>query len=248
MSRFRASGIHFLISLAVMSAILFLMLAVWYPNGFFQAMGGGKLFFILAGVDVVLGPLLTLIVFRAGKKGLKLDLAIIALVQMLALGYGMSIMFQARPAYLVFVGDKFLIASASTIEKEDLLVASRAEWRKIPLTGPQLVAAEVPKDPALKNKLVMAALSFRDLDQFPQTYVPYVSARDKILKVARPLVELRAIAPGNPAAVEKFLRSNGRPESDFIFVPLRTRWQEMAVILDAETTGLIKIIPAQPWN
>jgi hypothetical protein len=52
MSRWKASGIHF------------------------EAAGGDRLIFILAAVDVTLGPLITLIIFKAGKKGLKFDLAV----------------------------------------------------------------------------------------------------------------------------------------------------------------------------
>ena len=40
------------------------------------------------GKTTVVGPLLTLIVFRAGKPGMKFDLAVIGLVQVAALAYG----------------------------------------------------------------------------------------------------------------------------------------------------------------
>ena len=54
------------------------MLAVWYPQPYFAAMGGATLILLLIGVDVVIGPLITLIVFDPKKKSLRFDLAVIA--------------------------------------------------------------------------------------------------------------------------------------------------------------------------
>src|SRR4051812_8594224 len=102
MSRWKASGLHLLISILIGSAVLTLMLGLWYPEPLFQAMGGEGLLFILLGVDVALGPLVTLIVFKPAKRGLKLDLALIGAVQLAALLYGAHIMFVARPAFIAF--------------------------------------------------------------------------------------------------------------------------------------------------
>src|SRR3954452_13602215 len=120
MSRWKASGLHLLISILIASVVLTLMLGLWYPGPLFEAMGGEGLVFLLVGVDVVLGPLITLIVFKAGKRGLKLDLAIIGLVQLAALLYGAHIMFIARPAFIAFVKDQFQVASAAQIDPENL--------------------------------------------------------------------------------------------------------------------------------
>lgn len=41
-----------------------------------------------------MGPLITLIIFKPGKKGLKLDLATIAVLQVAALAYGTHVVFE----------------------------------------------------------------------------------------------------------------------------------------------------------
>lgn len=89
MSRWKASFYHFLISLVVMGIVASLVCWRWYPPGLFGMAKAGVLLAVLASVDLVLGPLLTAIVFRAGKPGLKFDLAVIALVQVAALFYGL---------------------------------------------------------------------------------------------------------------------------------------------------------------
>ena len=76
-SRWRASGLHLAISAAVAAGSLALILGLWFPGPLFEAAGGLGLLYLLVGVDVVLGPLLTMIVFKPGKPGLKLDVAVI---------------------------------------------------------------------------------------------------------------------------------------------------------------------------
>jgi hypothetical protein len=129
MSRWRAAGVHLLISAGIAAGVLAVMVAVWYPPPLFQAMGGVTLALILIGVDVVLGPALTLIVFRSGKRRLKLDLAVIALVQVAALLYGCYVVALARPAYIVFVKDQFQVATAAQLSPELLAEARRGRAR-----------------------------------------------------------------------------------------------------------------------
>ena len=101
MSRWRASGIHLLISAVLAVVTLILLLKVWYPPPLFTAEGGNDLLFILIGVDVIIGPLITLIIFKVGKPRLRMDLTVIALLQLGALVYGGYVMFVARPVFVV---------------------------------------------------------------------------------------------------------------------------------------------------
>jgi hypothetical protein len=119
-SRWQASGIHLLISAAIGAAALFVLLRIWYPPPFFTAEGGSELLFILIAVDVVLGPLITLIIFKSGKPGLRFDLAMIGAIQACALAYGLHVMFVARPVYVVLVLDQFETVRANDLEAADL--------------------------------------------------------------------------------------------------------------------------------
>src|SRR5207237_5351990 len=87
-TRWQASATHLLISVLIGLAMLLLMLELWYPSPLFEAAGGNGLFLIVVGVDIVIGPLITLVIFKRGKPGLKLDLALIAVLQLAALTYG----------------------------------------------------------------------------------------------------------------------------------------------------------------
>src|SRR5437762_8514172 len=102
LNRWKAAAIHLGLSALIAITVVTAMLLVWYPPPYFNTAGGQGLLKILVGVDICLGPLLTLIIFDPRKKSLRLDLSIIAMVQVAALVYGVWIMFEARPVYAAF--------------------------------------------------------------------------------------------------------------------------------------------------
>src|SRR6266478_2448154 len=95
LTRWQAAPIHLGISVVIAASVFFAMLLLWYPQPYFQVSGGRTLLLLLIGVDVIVGPLRTLIVFDPRKKYLVLDLAVIAMLQAAALTYVGWIMFHA---------------------------------------------------------------------------------------------------------------------------------------------------------
>ena len=244
MSRWKASGLHFLLSVAVAAAVLTFMLLVWYPRPLFEAAGGDRLIFILVAVDVTLGPLITLIIFKEGKKGLKFDLAFIATVQVAALAYGMHTVYLARPVYLVFTKDRFDLVSAKDLDPEDLGKAKRAEFGQLPLGRPRYIAAVPPADAAARSKLLDSALQGKDLQMYPQYYVPYEDEVGNALKRALPLERLLR---RDPAEVQRHLDADGRTQESVRFLPMRGKQADGAVLLDAKTGAPLDILLIDPW-
>ena len=132
-TRWQAAGTHLLISVAIAAVALFVLLRVWYPPPLFTAEGGNELLFMLVAVDVVIGPLITLIVFKSGKPGLRFDLSVIALLQACALACGSYTMFVARPVFIAFIVDRFEIVRANDIDPADFAQAPNPafRWRRI---------------------------------------------------------------------------------------------------------------------
>ncbi len=112
-TRPQAALIHLGLSALVAATIVAVMVLVWYPSPYFAAAGGGTLLMLLIGVDVVLGPLLTFVVYDPAKKSLVYDLAAIAMLQIAALIYGVHVMAAARPAFIVYLRGGFDVVSAN---------------------------------------------------------------------------------------------------------------------------------------
>lgn len=114
-NRYQAFAVHMAISLVIFFILLVCITQYWYPGILFETGNGWKAIAMIVGIDLILGPLLTLIVFNHNKTSLKFDLSVIALVQTAALIYGTWTIYQTRPATLVFMSDKFVTFYYSSI-------------------------------------------------------------------------------------------------------------------------------------
>lgn len=245
LTRWHAAGAHLLISAGIATVVLGLMLAFWYPPPLFQAMGGTGLALILVGVDVVMGPALTLVVFRSGKPGLKFDLAAIGVCQVAALLYGCHIIALARPAYIVFVKDQFQVATVAELEPARLAEARYAEYRRAPWTGPELVYGDWPKETADQQRLVNAALGGEDLQHFPKYYAPYAQGRNDILAKAERLSRIRSREPAVARAIDAWLARSGVKEESVLYLRLRARQAWVAVLVDRQSAQPVKMLLAE---
>lgn len=145
MNRCKASGIHFLISLTVFCFLLAVILLVWYPGLLFDLNGGWEGLRIVIGVDLVLGPLLTLIVFKEGKPSLKFDLSAIAIFQSVCLLGGVWIVYEERPVVLAFEYDSIYSLSAREFKNYGNDLAALEEFSG---NYPKWVFIDLPTDNA----------------------------------------------------------------------------------------------------
>lgn len=248
LSRWQASGLHLLISIAVAAAVLTLMLSLWFPGPLFEASGGNDLLFILVGVDVTVGPLITLVIFRSGKRGLKFDLAVIGALQIGALAYGMHAVYLARPAFIVFVADQFQVASAAQLDPEELAKAKYPEFRQPPLGGPMLAFADLPTDPAELRRFAIVGLGGHDLQEFPRLFVPYADRTAQVLAKSWTLARMRQLEPQAGKVVDAWLAQSGTREADVRYVPMRARRAWLAVLIDARTAQPVKMLISDPMR
>lgn len=108
-SRWVAFLYHLSISFVLLLVISAVMYFFWFPGALFDAAGGWEGMQILVAVDLVLGPVLTLIVYNRSKptRELARDLGIIATVQIFCLLGGLATIFHSRPLVVVQVFDTF---------------------------------------------------------------------------------------------------------------------------------------------
>lgn len=247
MSRFRAAGIHFLLSILIVLTVLALMLGLWYPGAYFKLMGGGKLIFLIFATQVTIGPLLTLIIYKTDKKQLVFDLMIIAALQISSLVYGGYAMFQARPVFNVFVGDVFQIASANDIERTDLLYAPEMKWRYYPLMGPLILGSKEPDDVKFAEQITFARKFGAGKHQIPKLYIDYNKSRGKVLDRAIALSKLRALNIKNANAIDRYLNRENLIIDNLVFLPVISKFAAMVIVLEASSGNFLEILDINPY-
>jgi hypothetical protein len=250
MTRVRAFTVHLAISIVIAAVVVLAMYFLWYPTPYFQAMGGGLLLALIVGVDVIIGPMITLFIFDLQKKSLKFDLAFIAVVQLAALLYGAMTMFQARPAYVVYYKDRFDVVVPARIPESELKRARGTPYQALPIAGPELVALNLPDDKKEIDRMSSQSEAALDFVAFPQHYVPYEQKAKLAGLASKSLSELKQknqqLERVNVELTE-LLRKADISESKAGYLPLNTKANDMAVILERENGKILGMIFANPW-
>lgn len=247
MNRFQAGATHLAISALIATAVFLPVYFIWYPDVMFESAGGRDLFLLIASVDVTLGPLITTIVFRSGKWGMKFDLAVIGILQVAALSYGVLVLFESRPVYVVFVKDRFELVRATQVPEENLEKVRGSGKEHLPMLGPQLVAAKLPTDPDEKFRMMISGIGGVDVQSYPEYHVPYDSIRTDVRRIAKPVARLRELNPEEGAKIDSLIARTGKAESSIGFVPLRAGKVDLAVLVDTSNGDVLRYASLRPW-
>ncbi len=249
MSRWKASGIHLFISGLIALSVAAVMFFIWYPQPYFEALGGKRLLIILLSVDLVLGPMITLIIYNEKKKSLKYDLAIIGFIQLSALFYGASVLFEARPVFLVFTVDQFEVVSARDLLPEELNKVENERYKSLSITGPELVTAMMPKEIEERQKILFSALDGGpDLQGMPQYYVPYMDTKDEVVSRIKSLNDLSKVRSDFKTEIIMQAKQDGYEKSTIGYLPVHAGNVFITAIMNTKTAEIIKLVNIDPWG
>ncbi len=222
MSRFTAFAIHLGISLLIFFVLAYLVVFEWYPDIFFANDGGWRGVRIIVAVDLVLGPLLTLVVFKAGKPGLRTDLTLIGLVQMVCLCAGTWVVYSERPLAVVYTEGRFTTMSADDYRAEEGV--SVPDLRHFPGNGPKWVAVQMPENETEHYDLFAENFkSGRSMNTLTDYYVPFSTATPGFVDAAERTAEI-TISPEWTERLTNWLAENGGELEDYAFYVFSTRY------------------------
>jgi hypothetical protein len=241
----RAAGWHLLGSVLVAALAAALVFGIWFPYPYRDLVGGRELFWLVVGVDVVCGPLLTLVMFNhlKSRRELTLDLTLVALIQMAALVYGLHTVVQARPVYLAFEVDRFRAVTVADIQ-QDQLRPEKGGLHDVGWGAPKVIGIRAPKD----NEEMMRSLdlSLGGIEQAvrPDWWVPYVEVKDRVLQKARPLKELQDKRPDERALLDVAVANAGAAAGGLVWLPV-TSFQSTGwvALIDATTAEIRSFAP-----
>jgi hypothetical protein len=239
-----AASIHLICSLVVAALAGVLVFGMWYPYPYRELSGGRELFFLIVGVDVVCGPLLTMVLFNPAKPRAELwrDLGLVAFIQLGALGYGLFTVWHARPLFLVQEVDRFKVVMAPDLDAASI-AALPASLQPLPWSGPRVVAIRPPANVEEKNHILFAAIEGgRDYAERPEFYLSYEGENAlKSLKSAKPLVLFLKRWPDQQAAAEKLAAEKKIDLTQWVYLPVTGR-QDWVALLDkkGQIQGFLK--------
>jgi hypothetical protein len=250
MTRFKAASIHFLISLLLALVVISLIVFGWYKLPYFWALGGPMLLALIVGVDIILGPLMTLYLFNPAKsrRELTLDLGFIALIQAAALIYGVYTAHASRVVYAVYTGNGFALVKASDILDTPLQPKpASSQYARLPMFGPLFVGLKQPDDPVGRTNfsfyMAMGGAHF-----IPAYYTPL---DEKTRELKENGMSRNKLVKGNPELlkeVDSLLAVKGMDWSEAAVFPLYLGQAYYTVVCDTSSGNILRVIDKSPYG
>lgn len=245
--RLKAFSIHLAASATVLLLVALALYFGWYrwPGWFLS--GVGAIVLIMAGVDLTLGPTLTLLIANPAKprRELARDVAIIAAVQVAALCYAVFTMWSGRPLYYAYSVDRIEIVQASDITADEIARAMRDNPAFAPrwYSLPRWVWAPLPDDKKAADAIVVSAISGgADVVNMPRLFRPWDGGVSTLRGVLKPLDSLTTISGADKQRLRQRLVAAGFPPDSPNVVLVTGRGAPLAAVIDP-ATGRVVAVP-----
>jgi hypothetical protein len=238
--RLKAAFIHLMLSGVIGALTAAVVFGLWFPWPYRVMAGGQALFILIVSVDLVMGPALTLVVFNASKARpvLARDLAVIGLLQLAALAYGIHTMYIARPVAIVFEEQRFRVLSEADVYLPELTKAPPG-LRRLSLSGPQLLGTRKPASGAEKLNSIEMALQGFDVGSRPVFWQAYAASVPQVLSGTRPVSLLYQRYPASRAQVEQQVKqgapSTAQASAELRFAPVISKLGDWCILIDGST-------------
>ena len=237
MSKLRAFATHLLVSAAVAGGLLLLLITRWYPMPYFVADGGWQGIRLVVAVDVILGPLITLVIYNRNKSRGKLlfDYAVVGVIQACAFAFGVWTVFVSRTAMVVFAdGSFYTLGADSALFQHDPYPAILESAR----STPAYAVVTMPADKEARQELRRESLEEqRPLFSFLDRVGPLTpKSFQQLVEFQLDMSDLLARHPESRPKVERFLAKHGGTIQDYVFVPVKPRYAPV-VLAFARDTG-----------
>ncbi len=229
-SKFKAAGIHLIISGIIFLILAYFIIYKWYPLPYFTADGGWQGIRIVALIDLVLGPLMTLIIFNPGKsrREIRFDLGIIALIQASVLAWGIYTVHNERPVAIVHWDGEFFSMPAKAYHEQGIALDQITQFGS---KNPVLIHAYHPVDIEKIHEILTLSTekNLAPFEQF-QLYRPLKENLEDIFIHQLDIDEIISYNTAMKKELAVFLANAGGNKEDFIYMPLNARYHNVILI------------------
>ncbi len=248
--RLKAFGTHLACSALALTLVLGALYRGWYHWPGWHLTEAVHVVVVMVGVDVVIGPLITLIIANARKprRELARDIAIVVAVQLIALGYGATTLWHGRPLYYAFSVNCLQVVQASDIDPEAARVAREKDLLLAPhwYSLPRWIWAPFPKDKAEADKIFQGLMQGGyDIIGYPQYYRTWREGAPELRTQLQKVGDIKFFPPQQRVLLEKRMRAAGFPTDKANAIALTGRGSSLLAVMDPQSLTLLAIIEAQ---
>lgn len=239
--KLKAFGVHVGISSVIFLGALYFIIYEWYPFPHFQIDGGWEGIRIMMAVDMILGPLITLIIFNPNKsrKEIRFDIGIIGTVQVCALIWGFYAVYSQRPVVIVDWQGVFYSLTAESFYDQGIEIS---ELRKLSTKEPAIVYAEPPQSTkeVIDSLLLGMNNNLNEMEQF-QLYRPFANYMQQSFENSLDIKQLVAVNGELNNELTLFLKEHDAEIDSFIYKQIQGRYKKAILIFshEGEIAGIL---------
>ena len=236
-TKLKATGVHLGLSLLVFIVLVYQIYYNWYPQPYFSIDGGWQGVRIIALVDLVLGPLITFLIFdlRKSRREIIFDLLTIAIIQFSALGYGVYVTHSQRPVAVAMIGQYVF---SGTMEQFGDRIESASDLHRYSDLRPPILYADLQLDQRMLEDIVNIDLwgnvleYVRDHSQDPRAELLVA------LVTMQPAFQSMLDQLNSREAFEKWLGEHGKKQDEVMIARLAGRYGEAWLVFDQDGSYL----------
>jgi hypothetical protein len=245
--RLKAFGLHLLASSLVLSLTLGTLYLGWYHWPGWYLADASHVVVVMAGVDVVIGPTLTLIIANANKprRELRRDLSMIVAAQLIALVYGTTQLWDGRPLYYAFSENVLQMIQAYDIDPDELKIAREQHAPLAPhwYSLPRWIWAPLPADPTERGKIVSSVVQGGDdVISMPRYYKRWDQGLPALRTQLKIVDEVGYFTPNQKKVLKQLMRDRGLATDQRDAIPLTGRGPPLLAVIDPVSLKIKAII------
>lgn len=227
--RWNAALLHLFFDAILLASMAALLFKHWFPPPFFTATGGWQGLKLAIPV-MLIGPLLTFVVAdpHKARKVLVRDLAMILVVQSLALAWGIHVLYGQRPVAVVFWESEFLTVTANDLSEQgysdrqlDAFGNDRPVWvyrpKPVSRDGLRKILRQVTEEKVSPYYQVESFLPYREY------FSDLVWHGVDIEKIARSNQNMKT-------ELDAVLRQTGGKADDYIYLAMKSKYRNVVVV------------------
>jgi hypothetical protein len=247
--RLAALGLHLLASCVALTVILGGLYLGWYRWPGWYLANVVQVSTVLAGVDLVAGPLLTFIIASSVKprRVLIRDIAVIVTVQLIALIYGTVSLWNGRPLYYAFSEDALSLVQAYDIENAELAMARKQNAPLLPhwYNLPRWIWAPLPQDSDESGKIIASAITGgSDVIAMPRYYQPWEAGLPALRTQLKKIDDLKYFSVNEKKLLKQRVRAAGLAADQPNALALTGRSRPLLAVFDPANLKILHLFKA----
>jgi hypothetical protein len=200
----------------------------------------------LAGVDIVIGPLLTFVIARSSKprRELTRDIAMIVVVQLSALIYGAVSLWHGRPLYYAFSENVLQLVQAYDIDADEVALARQQKTELAPhwYSLPRWIWAPLPQDPHEREKIVTSAIGGGDdVISMPRYFKPWEQGLPALRTQLKKVDNVGYFSAADKKVLKEHMRAAGFSTDQLNSIPLTGRGYPLLAVFDPASLKITAI-------